>query len=93
MYMSPEVNIEAEFGHEVDMWAFGCILYEMYTGERLFSGVKTSKELVKAMIKLLGNPPTNLFPGRKLPSGSKSVSANLKMVFIITIDFLDNLIN
>jgi dual specificity tyrosine-phosphorylation-regulated kinase 1 len=32
-YRSPEVLLELEYGHPIDMWSLGCILVEMHTGK------------------------------------------------------------
>jgi Tol biopolymer transport system component len=37
-YMSPEQANGAEVGARTDIWAFGCLLYELLTGKRAFAG-------------------------------------------------------
>ncbi len=37
-YMSPEQARGQEAGQQADIWALGCVLYEMLTGERAFRG-------------------------------------------------------
>jgi serine/threonine protein kinase len=37
-YMSPEQANGREVGARTDIWAFGCLLYELLTGKRAFSG-------------------------------------------------------
>ncbi len=37
-YRCPEVILGLPYGCEIDMWSFGCILAELYTGYPLFPG-------------------------------------------------------
>lgn len=32
LYMSPELVQECPYDHKADLWALGCILYELHTG-------------------------------------------------------------
>lgn len=35
-YRAPEVSMELPYSTQIDMWALGCVLYELLTGEVLF---------------------------------------------------------
>ena len=37
-YRAPEVILRLFYSEKVDIWSFGCILAELYTGEPLFPG-------------------------------------------------------
>ena len=37
-YRAPEVILRINYSEKVDIWSFGCILAELYTGEPLFPG-------------------------------------------------------
>lgn len=44
-YMAPEQARGKRVGRHADIWAFGCVLYEMLSGERIFGGETTSDTL------------------------------------------------
>ncbi len=49
-YMAPEVVEGDEADARADIWAFGCVLYEMLTGRRAFAG-KSQASLFGAILK------------------------------------------
>ena len=49
-YMSPEQARGMAADKRSDIWAFGCVLYEMLTGEQLFWG-KTITDVLAAVVK------------------------------------------
>ncbi len=48
-YMSPEQARGRPVDRRADIWAFGCILYEMVTGQRLFTG-ETATDVIGAVV-------------------------------------------
>lgn len=54
-YRCPEILVGASYGPEVDVWAIGCILAEMATGQVLFSG-STHMEQLELVSSVLGLP-------------------------------------
>ncbi len=62
-YMAPEVLEGAEADARSDIFAFGCVLYEMLTGRKAFQG-KTQVSLIGAILK---DQPAPIAPGRDIP--------------------------
>jgi serine/threonine protein kinase len=63
-YMSPEQAKGRPADKRSDVWAFGCVLYEMLTGERAFEGEDVSDTLAAV---LRGDPDWTTLPGQ-MPS-------------------------
>ncbi|HEY6341405.1 MAG TPA: serine/threonine-protein kinase [Bryobacteraceae bacterium] len=49
-YMSPEQMRSGSIDKRTDIWAFGCVLYEMLAGRRCFPGRSTA-EIIAAVLK------------------------------------------
>ncbi|EPX74571.1 CMGC/DYRK/DYRK2 protein kinase Ppk5 [Schizosaccharomyces octosporus yFS286] len=58
-YRAPEVILGMPYGKEIDIWSFGCILAELYTGIPLFPGANEAEQLGYIM-EVLGIPPREL---------------------------------
>jgi Tol biopolymer transport system component/predicted Ser/Thr protein kinase len=52
-YMSPEQARGKDVDARTDIWAFGCVLYEMLTGKQAFSG----ETVTDIMAKIVTSPP------------------------------------
>ena len=48
-----------EYSEKVDIWSFGCILAELYTGEPLFPG-NNEQEQLELIMEICGIPPSNV---------------------------------
>ena len=68
-YMSPEQAKGRVADKRSDVWAFGCVLYEMLTGRRVFEGEDVSDTLAAV---LRADPDWSVLPG-DLPPGIASL--------------------
>ncbi|KEZ46697.1 Serine/threonine protein kinase [Scedosporium apiospermum] len=66
IYRAPEVILEVPWSYEVDIWNVGCMVWNIFEGESLFTGHDPEFESYRSrahlaeMIKLLGPPPPGL---------------------------------
>lgn len=58
-YRSPEVILGLPYSMAIDMWSFGCILAELYTGYPLFPGENEVEQLA-CIMEIFGLPSTSL---------------------------------
>jgi dual specificity tyrosine-phosphorylation-regulated kinase 2/3/4 len=58
-YRAPEILLGIPYTPAIDMWSFGCILVELYTGHPLFPG-KSEVQLMQLVMEVLGLPPAHL---------------------------------
>jgi eukaryotic-like serine/threonine-protein kinase len=58
-YMSPEQARGRQVDRRADLWAFGCVLFEMLTGQRAFPGEGVSDTLAHVLMK---EPDWNALP-------------------------------
>ncbi|KAM3143271.1 hypothetical protein pb186bvf_004603 [Paramecium bursaria] len=54
-YRAPEIVLGYPYTTQIDMWSFGCIVAELFTGHSLFQS-KSEKELLYLQTKILGRP-------------------------------------
>lgn len=47
-----------KYGTEIDMWSFGCLIGELYTGTPIFPG-DDEIEQINLIIEVIGAPPTD----------------------------------
>lgn len=64
-YMSPEQARGRPVGRETDVWALGCVLFEMLSGERAFQGQTTTDTLARI---LEGSPQWGALPVETPPA-------------------------
>lgn len=63
-YRAPEVILGAKYGMAIDIWSFGCILAELFTGIPIFPGEDEADQLA-CIIELLDMPPQTLLDQSK----------------------------
>jgi eukaryotic-like serine/threonine-protein kinase len=68
-YMSPQQARGHEAGHSSDVWAFGCVLYEMLTGRQAFDG-ETVTDILARVVTL--DPDWTALPD-SVPRGVRQV--------------------
>jgi eukaryotic-like serine/threonine-protein kinase len=73
-YMSPEQAKGRPADKRSDIWAFGCVLYEMLTGKRAFEGEDVSDTLAAV---LRGEPDWTALPRHVLPNVLSIVQGSL----------------
>jgi serine/threonine-protein kinase len=69
-YMSPEQARGQSVDKRADIWAFGCVLYEMFTGQRAFAGA-TVTEVFAAILER--EPDWQLWPAATPPNVTRLV--------------------
>ena len=58
-YRAPEIVLGIPYTWAIDMWSFGCILYELYVGQPLFPG-EDEKDHMALMMEVKGVPPRSV---------------------------------
>jgi dual specificity tyrosine-phosphorylation-regulated kinase 2/3/4 len=58
-YRAPEIILGLEYGLEIDMWSFGCVLVELFTGVPIFPG-ENERDQLYYMIEYFGIPEPEL---------------------------------
>ena len=66
-YRAPELAFgSTEYGQHVDTWSVGCIVSELFSGEKLFGTCRNDRDLAASIVMLLGEPgamwPANADP-------------------------------
>ena len=78
-YMSPEQARGMPVDKRTDIWAFGCVLYELLTGQQVFRG-ETSADRLAAIVER--EPDWTALPHRLLRAFTVSFSAACRKMLI-----------
>lgn len=63
-YRCPEILLGLQYDHAVDMWSFGCIVFELITGMPLFPA-RDENELLEYFFITIGAMPENMITSAK----------------------------
>eukprot|EP00047_Mylnosiga_fluctuans_P002550 m.224960 g.224960 ORF g.224960 m.224960 type:complete len:492 (+) comp11181_c0_seq1:397-1872(+) len=63
-YRSPEVLLGLPYDQAIDMWSFGCIMYELHTGDPIFNGSSEQDQMFK-ITEVCGMPPDHMLNNGK----------------------------
>ena len=77
VYMAPEQAKGQPADRRADMWAFGCVLYEMLTGQPTFSGEDVT-EVLAAVLR--GEPGCSALPKATPPAIETLIRRCLKRI-------------
>jgi len=58
-YRAPEIILGIPYTTAIDMWSFGCILTELFTGVPLFPG-ESEQEQLSLIMEVIGMPPQTI---------------------------------
>ncbi|KII60602.1 Dual specificity tyrosine-phosphorylation-regulated kinase 1B [Thelohanellus kitauei] len=58
-YRSPEVILKKTLTYSIDMWSFGCVLFELKTGKPLFNE-SNDFDIMKSIVEVLGVPEVEI---------------------------------
>ena len=75
-YMSPEQARGKTVDRRADIWAFGCVLFEMLSGHRLFEAGDTISDVVAAILK--NDLDWSLLPGDVPPAVRRTLRRSLQ---------------
>lgn len=63
-YRAPEVLYGMKYGPQIDMWSLGCVVFELISGQILYSA-HDEEELTKMHILSIGSPPPEVYKNSK----------------------------
>ncbi|GAD92996.1 protein kinase domain protein [Paecilomyces variotii No. 5] len=78
VYRAPEVILEVPWTYSVDIWDVGCMIWDVFEGGPLFTGLDPKSQTYRSqahlaeIIKLLGPPPSSLLARGRLSHRSFS---------------------
>jgi len=62
-YRAPEVFLRLPFDCSIDMWSFGCVMFETSTGTSLFPHCTPAKEVLSLISRKVGPIPAHMLIG------------------------------
>lgn len=97
-YQAPEMLLQFPYNETCDIWSFGCLIYELLTGNILFDPIKTDilnrdRHHLFDMQRLLGPVPTDIVKLSKRYKFYFRQDGTMKGVFNFKYEPIDNLFN
>ncbi|CZT14086.1 related to serine protein kinase [Ramularia collo-cygni] len=83
---APEIVLGSEYNHTIDIWSFGCLVFEIFTGSQLFgvyplpymTDIEVNDGHLLQMVSTLGQLPPSQFA--KWTRGSRYFDSNMNLV-------------
>lgn len=76
-YRAPEIILGIPYTPSIDVWSFGCILVELYTGLPIFPA-EDEKELISCIAEVIGEPSSEFIALGSRSSGYFNPDGSLK---------------
>jgi len=99
-YRSPEIIVGKKFTYEIDMFSFGCCLYEMATGKPLFRSSNSNHHL-KLILQTFGKVPKHFkgaskfscyfTPQFQFKEKTKDLNTNKEIIKVCNINKIRNI--
>ena len=67
-YRAPEIMLAIPYTTSIDVWSFGCILAELFTGFPIFPG-ESEPEQMALIMEVNGLPPAEMLKVREILKG------------------------
>lgn len=83
-YRPPEIFLGSTYSTKLDIWSFGCMIYELYTGSVLFTG-ETCFDVIKSIFDIRGKPSKKFLSKGKFSSKYFKENGNMYRAYVDSI--------
>ncbi len=84
-YRAPELILGATYNYAIDIWSIGCTLFELYTGEILFSG-RSNNDMLRVIMEIRGKFGTKLLKSGTLTAEHFNTRSKMYEFLYQTVD-------